>query len=365
MLCSCLYIADTACDKFTPVTQANYNYNSGIPPLCVSSLERFRTRISPDFVSFCCEAGETKIKDQTVTPVLTSHSLLKLSNIRVYGDGITQEHTDNKNKVAIISEPLAIELFFTTDCLGRILTIDDTDYIVSGVYYYDNKTPLDVLSKDSAERIYIPYTCVENYSSREIQTIIYDNSARCAPLIEQICTKQYHLTNLYEKEKVINSLIHLLTLYVFIILCAVALYLRGAVMTKLTGEIRAHLKLHSFFNSLCSIPHKYLLLILAVIGVPVLMVLIFAKGDFSIFIVSKYIPKDNLFDIGSYIKSIADNAEYMNSLALTGDTYYPFIYSKVFNTIAILGAVTAGLFTGFVYSIIGGLRLVKIKILNN
>ncbi len=362
MLFSCLYIASSTCNKFTSVTQANYNYSSHIPPLRVSSLERFGVRISHNFVSFCCEGEETQIKEHTIVPVLTNHSFFNLSNIKLSGDGITQVHIENKNKVAVISKDLAVKLFFTTECIGRKLTLNNADYIVNGVYYPENKSPLNILSRDSSERVYIPYTCDENYTQREIQTLIYDNNSRSTPLIGQICVSQYHLTNLYEKERVIESLVHLILLFIFLITSGVVLYLRSALLKRLTGEIRRNLSTHYFTKSLISIPHKYLLYLLAGVIIPVLIILVFIKADFSIYIVSKYIPQDYLFDISSYIKSIADNAMHTNSLSLTGNTYLPVLYSKTFDTVAILCLLTVGLFTGFVCSIRHFLKLLSNKI---
>lgn len=362
MLFSCLYIADCTCKKFSSVTQANYNYDSHISPLNVSSLERFGVRISHNFVSFCCEGEETQIKEHTVLPVLTNHSFFSLSNLKVSGDGIAQVHIENKNKVAVISKNLAIKLFFTAECIGRTITIDGVDYIVNGVYHPENKSPLNTLSQDSSERVYIPYTCDENYTQREIQTLIYDNNSRSTPLVEQICVSHYHLTNFYEKERVIESLVHLLLLFIFLIISGAVLYLRSAGLQRLTREIKENLRTQYFLKSLVSIPHKYLLYLLAGVIIPVLIILVFIKADFSIYIVSKYIPQDYLFDISSYIKSIANNAMHTNSLALTGNTYLPVLYSKTFDTVAVLCLLTAGLFTGFVCSIRHFLKLLSNKI---
>lgn len=359
----CLLCAESTCKKFTGVTQANYNLSSSYDPLRISSLERFGLRISYNLVSFACEQENTETKEYSVTPVLTNHSYFSLSNTKVNG-GITQEHTDNKAKVAVISSSLAVKLFFSTDCIGRTLTMNGTEYTVCGVYYSDGGI-LQSLSCDGKERVYIPYTCIESYRDAEIQTLIYDNSSRCAPLIEQICTTQYHLTNLNEKSKVINTLEHLTLLYIFLVICAVVLNLRNAVCQRLLTDIKANLNTHYFFRSLVSIPHKYLLFVLSGIVLPLLLLLLYFKLDFNIFIVSKYIPDENLFDISDYLLSIKENAQYMNSLALIGNTYLPVLYERAFRTVAVFGALSAWLFTAFICSVQTFLKKLKIKITTN
>ncbi|MBQ8001041.1 MAG: ABC transporter permease [Ruminococcus sp.] len=359
---SCLYIAESTCEKFCAVTVANYNYSTHTSPLSISSLERFGVRISHNFVSFCCECDKTQIKGQQVTPVLTNHSFFSLSNIRISGEGITQTHTDSKEKVVVISKNLAIRLFFTTECIGRKLTINGEKYTVSGVYFPDSKTPIDALSRDNSERVYLPYTCIEDYQSREIHTLIYDHNSRSTPIMGQICINRYHLTNLYEKEKAIESLVHITVLYVYLLVCIAVMYIRGAIAARLTKDIKENLSKHYFVRSFGSVPHKYLLLIFVLAVVPVLMLIVIIKGGFDIYIPSQYIPQDNLFDIESYIRSIADNAGYMNSLSLAGDTYLPVLYRKTFSAVLATGLLTTGLFTGFVCSTVPYLRILKSKI---
>lgn len=50
----------------------------------------------------------------------------------------------------------------------------------------------------------------------------------------------------------------------------------------------------------------------------------------SIFIISKYIPYDNIFDVSYYISTIIENSNIINNLALTGDTFLINLYSSSF-----------------------------------
>ena len=98
-------------------------------------------------------------------------------------------------------------------------------------------------------------------------------------------------------------------------------------------------------------PLKYALLMVVGVGIPALLLLIFLKSDFSIYIVAKYIPYDNLFDIEHYINCIIDNAHYMNNLSLVGDTYLPNLYTSSFSVVAWLTVIFFMLFVLFVANI--------------
>ncbi|MCD8026996.1 MAG: hypothetical protein LUF33_08790 [Clostridiales bacterium] len=78
---------------------------------------------------------------------------------------------------------------------------------------------------------------------------------------------------------------------------------------------------------------------------PAILIIIFFISDFSIYIIPKYIPYDNIFDISYYITAIAENSNLANSLALTGDTYLVNLYSNSFNLLVWLIIIFALIFT--------------------
>ena len=78
---------------------------------------------------------------------------------------------------------------------------------------------------------------------------------------------------------------------------------------------------------------------------------IFLLSDFSIFIISKYIPYDNIFDVSYYISVIVDNSNNINSLALTGNTFLINLYSISFLLLVWLLVVFAS-FSVVLFSIV-------------
>ena len=131
----------------------------------------------------------------------------------------------------------------------------------------------------------------------------------------------------------IESFRHIVCLLFFSALCFVAIIIWFIMCEWAINGIKCSLKEHYFFKSLISITKKYFVLFLVGAGIPAILLTVFFLFDFSIFIPSKYIPYDNIFDFSYYLEKIIENANSANSLALTGDTHLLKLFS---NTFAIL-----------------------------
>lgn len=345
-----LHFSDNAQSKFPNIAQVNYNTSSGEAPASVKIINKLSQRLSSESMSFTSESEVTKIKDTEVMPVYTTHSLLDLYGWELSGEGFTEDDVSKGAKKIIISDTLALKLYFNTVVIGKELIINGEYFIVSGVC--ENSTKLiNKLSKDGKERVYIPYTCADSPENLPIHTIVYDTKSSSAPIIEQMNLPQYHFTDFSEKSKVIETFEHISFFVIYMGLLVVAVYLWFNLCKRLLGDIRENLKENYFFKSLSSVPLKYALLTVVGVGIPALLLLIFLKSDFSIYIVAKYIPYDNLFDIEHYINCIIDNAHYMNNLSLVGDTYLPNLYANSFSVVAWLTVIFTLLFTMLIASV--------------
>jgi len=345
-----LNFLNNAESQFLEIAQVNYNMSSGEAPASVDVINKLSQRLSSKSMSFTSEVDAIRIKDIDVLPVYTTHSLLDLYESELIGEGFTEDDVSKGAKKIIISDTLALKLFFNTDVVGEEFIINDESFIVSGVY--ENSTKLiNKLSKDGKERVYIPYTCADSPENLPIHTIVYDTKSSSAPIIEQMNLPQYHFTDFSEKSKVIETFEHIAFFVMYIGLCVVVLYLWFNLCKRFLGDIRENLKEHYFFKSLLSVPLKYVLLAVTGVGIPLVLLLIFLKSDFSIYIVAKYIPYDNLFDIEHYINCIIDNAHYMNNLSLVGDTYLRNLYANSFSVVAWLTLIFFVLFVLLVASV--------------
>ena len=330
VFCLCFYFSGNALNQLPSITQMNYNLKSDEKPLTVKDMNNLSDRISFNQVSFCVELDQTNVKEETVTPVLTNEFYFEIYGQKLNGNSITEENIKNENKVAVISSSLALKLFFNTDAVGKTITLNDEVYTICGVIQ-ESENIINSLSSDGKQRIYIPYTCYSGYENCDVYTISYDNSASSAPLIEQMKLSQYHSTNFSEKANVIRNFENIIFLILFIALCFLALRLWYRICKKLIKDIKENLSENYILNSLKSIPIKYVLLAITAFGIPVVLLIIFFLSDFSIFIISKYIPYDNIFDVSYYLNTIIENSNMANNLALTGDTFLINLYSNSFS----------------------------------
>ncbi len=330
VFCLCFYVSGNALNQLPSITQMNYNLKSDALPLTIADIEKLSERISFDGVSFCAELEETSVKAETVLPVLTNESYFEIYNHKLIGKGFTKENMENKDKVAVIESSLALKLFFNTNAVGKTITLNDEVYTICGIINEDENI-INSLSSDGKQRVYVPYSGYKEYKNCEVNIIAYDNKSFSAPLIEQMNLTQYHPTNFSEKAKVIKNFEHIIFLILFIALCFLALRLWYRICKKLIKDIKENLSENYILNSLKSIPIKYVLLAITAFGIPVVLLIIFFLSDFSIFIISKYIPYDNIFDVSYYLNTIIENSNMANNLALTGDTFLINLYSNSFS----------------------------------
>ncbi|WP_370740434.1 ABC transporter permease [Ruminococcus sp.] len=330
VFCLCFYVSGNALRQLPSITQMNYNLKSDALPLTIADIEKLSERISFDGVSFCAELEETSVKAETVLPVLTNESYFEIYNHKLIGKGFTKENMENKDKVAVIESSLALKLFFNTNAVGKTITLNDEVYTICGIINEDENI-INSLSSDGKQRVYVPYSGYKEYKNCEVNIIAYDNKSFSAPLIEQMNLTQYHPTNFSEKAKVIKNFEHIIFLILFIALCFLAIRLWYRICKKLIKDIKENLSENYILNSLKSIPIKYVLLAITAFGIPVVLLIIFFLSDFSIFIISKYIPYDNIFDVSYYLNTIIENSNMANNLALTGDTFLINLYSNSFS----------------------------------
>lgn len=350
-----LFFADNAISKLPHAGYANFNPLEGGEPINVSYFDKISKRVRTKHYSFTSEAEPILLKGYEVVPTYTTCDYFTILNEPLKGSGFTENDQNSLKKKVIISDTLALKLYFNTDVTGKILELGGENYIVAGIFE-DSKNLMDKFSKDGKERIFIPYTLAESPENLPVHTIVYDTTTASAGYIEQMNTPQYHFTSLTEKAKVLNTIKHVAFLFIYLACAVTLMYLWYKLCAKLLKEIGDNLKKNYFVKSFLSVPFKYIAFVLIALGIPALLVVVFIKSDFSIFIVSKYIPYDNLFDIGYYFEMLCQDAQYMNTLALFGDTYRINLYSSTFSTCLWIGAIFLIL---FVITIILLLSLLK------
>lgn len=330
------FLIDNAQNQFPPVTQLNYNFHADKPPLTVNEMLKLIDEAALKDVSFCAQAQPVSVKEELIVPVLTNESYFSYYyKDRVTGNGITQDMITQKSKYAVISSALARKLFFHSDAIGNKIVINNDRYTVCGIYQQSERF-INQVSSDNLERVYLPYTSSADYGGYNVDMISYGNKTFSAPLIEQMNLLSYYATNFSEKGRVITDFLHVLFLLLYAGICIVMLTIWRRGCSKLFLKIRDGLQSQYLLSFFKAKPHIPILLFLMGLGIPVLLTVVFISGNFSIYVIPKYIPNDNIFDVSYYINALIKSAQTFNSASLSGDTELIHLYSNTFHILLVL-----------------------------
>ena len=105
-----------------------------------------------------------------VKPVLVNENYFKVYGVHVGGSGFTDQHIRNHTPAIVISDKVAMKLSLDSNVIGQQITLYDTVFTIVGIY----KMPdgfLSEISSDIYDRVYIPYTCYDDYSDISIDSI--------------------------------------------------------------------------------------------------------------------------------------------------------------------------------------------------
>lgn len=358
-----VYLYNNTTSQFSRIAQASFDANHGYQPVDMEYFDRLAKRINNKYVSFTCEEWRFDLKDTEVTPVYTTYSYFQLTNTDfLYGKGFGEAQQYAAQPLAVISEELALRLYMKKDVVGESIDIDGKYYTVCGVVKNQSDF-MSRLSTDSRERVYLPYTCAPHINELEIDSIVYDTASNSAAIVEQMDLPQYYFFSLSEKSEVLETLWHLLLLVLFLGVSVFVIKLCFRLCKYYLNLIVLNLKDNYLLKSVRTIPLIYFLLLLFSVIVPALIIVIFIKSDFSIYIVAEYIPYDNIFDLGFYFSAFLSHISQINSLALAGDNYYFHLYNLTFSNLCWLLAVFIPLMV-FVLTSIWAFLCSKIVFLN-
>ncbi|GAE00886.1 hypothetical protein CBO05C_0576 [Clostridium botulinum B str. Osaka05] len=256
--------------------------------------------------------------------VLTDeNNFILYPNKIIRGGKIDYLSVKNGDKIAIISDVLAISLFKNVDVIGNNININNEKYKIVGVYK-SSKSLLYSASEDIYERVYVPYT---SYKSTTKDGKIYldiiaakETSTNGEKSIYNKLTKivgdklgMYCAYNYTVSKKVIYEQIRILY---FIIGTTVIVFL-GVIM------IRYIKKMIAFFKE--SMKDKYLkevikekplevkIILRRIFFCLIVMIVIFNLIKFNIVFVDKYLPTENVFDIEFYRKAIIKDIQIANA----------------------------------------------------
>ena len=314
--------------------------------------------------------GNSPSKKIKTKMVLTDENYFSLYPYKMIAGGkIDFLSVENGSKIAVISDVLANDLFKSTKVIGNIISLNDENYRIIGVYK-ENQSFTYSISEDGYERVYVPYTSyttkdkneslfLDIFSTRETAKNTYKNINNNLSKTLGGSLSLYNIVNYTTLKKI--SFQYTQIFYFIIGICGIivlikialkyfkilAAFFKEKLKTNYFSEILMNNKKEIFFTS-----SKVLLCLASII-------IIFNLIKFNITIDNKYLPNDNAFDISFYRKTIIDNMQLKNA----NESGFSNVYDKYITDVTnIEKIILLGEIITFVILIIDGKLLLILKL---
>lgn len=324
------YISITVADEIPSVMEYDRSrLSSGIP---FTTYEKLTIKSYKEDMSVYAELNP-EILDEIgeVKPVLVNENYFKVYCIHVGGSGITEQHIQNHVPAIVISDKVAMKLSLDGNVIGQQINLYGKDFTIVGIY----KKPdgfLREISSDIYDRVYIPYTCYDNYADISIDSLAATKgsySEKTLPLLglTETDTNFYIENDLATKQDIIANFPNLL-IFVFTLILAIII-----IKTLIRFIKQTYHKLHEdyqSFNLSVVLRHNWLyilsrfLMAVSLIAVPTVLVILFPP---KLIIPPSYIPFDNIFDLKHYIEVFTSQIQQTNSNLPVGNNYLQHLFS--------------------------------------
>lgn len=322
----------------------SYTVAAEIPPLLEYSRSRLSSQITftaydrlpetnrGDDLVVCGESEPVTVEGiGTLKPVLVNENYFRVYHIHVGGSAITKEHIDRKTPAVVISDKTALAMSVDANVIGQTLSLWGKDYTVVGIYQKPSGF-LRGISSDVYDRVYLPYTAYDGYEELTVDTVSAPKGSFSEKAVRLLgmtgSDTDFYLENdLAVKRDMIAVLPNWFISFIALILLILVLkYLSG--MTR-----RAYRKLRKdeqtdYLRTVLWQNKFYLLarILLAVVllAVPVTLIILFPP---RIVLPADYVPYDNVFEIGHYLRTFTDHIQQTNANLSVGNGYYLHLFS--------------------------------------
>lgn len=322
----------------------SYTIAAEIPPLLEYSRSRLSSQIT--FTTYdrlpetnrgddlvVCGESEPVNTDEIgeIKPVLVNENYFRVYNIHVGGSAITKEHIAAKTLAVVISDQTALKMSVDANVVGQTVSLWGKDYTVVGTYQKPSGF-LRGISSDVYDRVYLPYTAYDGYANQMIDTVAAPKGSFSEKAVRLLgmtgSDTDFYLENdLAVKRDMIAVLPNWFISFIALILLIIVLkYLAG--MIRRTGnklrrdeqtEYRRTVLWQNKFYLLARV-----LLAVVLIAVPVVLILFFPP---RIVLPADYVPYDNVFEIGHYLRTFTDHIRQTNANLAVGNGYHQHLFS--------------------------------------
>lgn len=235
----------------------------------------------------------------------TNPSFAEITSLEIYrGAYFVRSEYDPLNRVAVISDILAVKLFDTDDCVGASFRIGADEYQVCGVFRQDDSL-LGQISRNELDTVYIPYRediCPELlYAQSKTQLI---QSLEDSITQQTLRPPNYDMYSDYRDTQSLLEEMPRVSLFFFSLMAAVSLICVGTTQGKKAYQNRLSPRKRD-----CYLPAGICL------GLIVGGILCVALGAFPLYLPPMVLPEDNIFDLGHYFQVILSAIQARNGFS--------------------------------------------------
>ncbi|AGK96028.1 ABC transporter permease [Clostridium pasteurianum] len=306
--------------------------------------EKYKELIFTGYKETLCDVtnkyGNSPSKKIKTKMVLTDENYFSLYPYNMVAGGkIDFLSVESGNKVAVISDVLANDVFKSIKVIGNMITLNNENYKIVGVYK-ENQSFIYSTSEDGYERIYVPYSSytindknqnlfLDIFTTKETAQISYKNINNNLSKTLGGSLSLYNMVNYITLKKI--SFQYTRILYFIIGICGIIVLIKITLkyFRDLLTFFKEKLKTN-YFNEILGNNRKKILFVFSKILLCLIsIVIIFSLIKFNITIEDKYLPTDNIFDINFYKKTIVDDMQLRNA----NENGFDNVYNRYTNNI--------------------------------
>lgn len=270
--------------------------------------------------------------------VLCNESLMDVYGFdMITGSTFTREMIDKNLPYAIISDELALERYLTYSAVGQKITIDNSEYVVIGVYD-SHKGFWNDITGDGRKRIYIPYTSYPDEDMEPLDAVAYqanDDTKAMYYELESIAGSNYLSYRKYDFTEYNPVSTQYFSLFCMVALLVPCVFLAMVGYRSVKRDIRFFIGqqdegyfLEVIKRNLKRIGFAVLKPVLCIGGI----VLLLLCNPYHLRVPVDFIPPEKIFDLSFYqdvflARSIVDNAQYT-----MGDNHLYRLYQNTAST---------------------------------
>lgn len=338
-VCVVLFLLLTSLFFYISITVANeipsvmeYDRSRLSSGITFSTFEKLTSKSYKEDLSVYAELNPVILDEiGEVKPVLVNENYFKVYGTHVSGSGITEQHIQNRTPAIVISNKTAMSISLDGNVIGKLITLYDKDFTIVGIY----KKPdgfLHEISSDIYDRVYIPYTCYDDYVGISIDALAATKgtySEKALPLLGLIETD----TNFYiENDLAIKHDIIANFPMLFLSICSISITIicLKRLIRLMKSTSKKLCEEHENYNVKAIIIRNKgfifarLLCAILLIGVPITLLIFF---PIKLIIPQNYIPYDNIFDISHYLSIFKAELQMNNTKLYDGSLYINNLYS--------------------------------------